>query len=316
MLKSWHSWLAQYKYGHPSAVALFEFICWIAVMWFLWQPSDSPNWQKTMAPLSMAAAQGPALQKNPNTLWPCESISVGMWLANNTWRWVCVRTLHRSWLLSSLPAWLQRGPTWELISLSSLLKHKQFLTTVTRGRGSTFILSLHLAGCAYALFQKTVLGTLVARDKVQFVQCEEGCGGRWPGGRYWGSSLGIFFLLIFAVCCNLVPPKGNNFLYSLHLINSKEKLLLCWDDREEELQYPTTAKKTSWLSLQIQGRIFQEGKEEASSLASYGKKKYQHPSLNWREKIRNAVEAVYQELMGPIPPSDARPRFSYCSGAF
>lgn len=73
MLKSWHSWLAQYKYGHPSAVPLLEFICRIAVMWFLWQLSDSLNWKKTMASFSGAAVWGPALWKNPNTPWPRES---------------------------------------------------------------------------------------------------------------------------------------------------------------------------------------------------------------------------------------------------
>lgn len=251
MLKSWHSWLAQYKYGHPSAVALFEFICWIAVMWFLWQPSDSLNWQKTTAPLSVAAARGPALRKNhPKhavTLrkYAGPRIPVGVRLASGAWRRAFSRALHRPWPLSSPPARLRQGPTWEPVSPSSFLKHKQFLSTVTRGRGSAFILSLRLAGCVYTLFLKTGLGTWVAQDKVQFVLCEEGCGGRWPGGRYWGSSLEIIFLLIFAVCCNLVPPRGNDLLYSTHFINSKEKLLLCWDDREEEPQYPTMAKKTS-----------------------------------------------------------------------
>ena len=72
--------------------------------------------------------------------------------------------------------------------------------------------------------------------------------GLW-GKTTWRSTArllpGNFFLLIFAVCCNPVPPKGNNLLYPMRFISSKEKLLLCWDNREEEPQYPTKAKKTS-----------------------------------------------------------------------
>lgn len=234
MLKSWHSWLAQYKYGHPSAVALFEFICGIAVMRFLWQPSDSLNWLKTMAPLSVAAAWGPVLWKNPNMPWPCESTQARASpsacgsltaLEGEHARAPCAGAGLSPPCLRGCSEARPRPPS---------LKHKQFLSTVTRGRGSTFILGLHLAGCVYALFLKTGLGTLVAQDKVQFVWCKEGCGGRRPRGRHRGSSLGSFFLLIFAVCCNLVPPKGNNLLYSRHFISSKEKLLLCWGNGEEE----------------------------------------------------------------------------------
>lgn len=55
-------------------------------------------------------------------------------------------------------------------------------------------------------------------------------------------------------------------------------------------------KKTSYLSVQIQGRIFHEGKEEASPLASYGKIKHQYPSSDWKGKIiSDVVEAVYWE---------------------
>lgn len=111
MLKSWHSWLAQYKYGHPRAVALFEFICWIAVMWFLWQPSDSLNWWKPVASLSVVAAWRPVLQKKPKHTVTLQKhtgqcISISMRLAHDAWRRVRAHPLHRSWPLSSLAAWL------------------------------------------------------------------------------------------------------------------------------------------------------------------------------------------------------------------
>lgn len=185
-----------------------------------------------MASFSVAAVWGPALRKNPNMPWPCESTRACTSLSacGNS---VLEDFLHWSWPLSSLPAGLQWDLTWELISLSSLLKDKQFLTSVMRGRGSTFILSLHLAGCVYALFLKTGLGTLVTRAGQSSVcMMPRGLWGKMTWRLILRLLPGNFIFLIFAVCCNLVPPKGNNLLHSGHFIRPKEKFLLCWETTE------------------------------------------------------------------------------------
>lgn len=200
MLKSWHSWLAQCKYGHPSTVALLEFICWIVATWFLWQPSDSLNWAKTLSPASAAAVLGPELRTNPNTPWPHEGLPAhaapvldAEYVRGPGLGYGSALRLHGhsqaqpgNWFPSSPPP-------------PNPLKHKRFLTTVTGGRDSTFVLNLHLAVCIYAGFLKTALGMIVVQDKVQFVWHKEDCRERWPGGQYRGSSLGflIFFFNIY-----------------------------------------------------------------------------------------------------------------------
>lgn len=95
MLKSWHSWLAQCKYGHPSTVALLEFICWIVATWFLWQLSDSLNWAKTCPqPRSCCAgARATNKPKHAVTPWrPAGPCSPSAWCRVHAWAWpwICI----------------------------------------------------------------------------------------------------------------------------------------------------------------------------------------------------------------------------------
>lgn len=193
MLKSWHSWLAQCKYGHPSTVALLEFICWIVATWFLWQLSDSLNWAKTLSPASQLLCWGQSYEQTQTRRDPMkarrpmqpqclmQSTCVGLALdMHQPWDCMAIARPNLGTDFSSSPP--PPNP----------LKHKRFLTTVTGGRDSTFVLNLHLAVCIYAGFLKTALGVLVVQDKVQFVWHKESRE-RWPGGQYQGSPLGFFF---------------------------------------------------------------------------------------------------------------------------
>lgn len=148
------------------------------------------------------------------------------------------------------------------------LKHKRFLTTVTGGRDSTFVLNLHLAVCIYAGFLKTALGMIVVQDKVQFVWHKEDCRERWPGGQYRGSSLGflIFFFLIFTIGYNLVPHKGNNLFpsKSSHKLQRETLALLRW----EEEPHPKMVKKIHHFSFTPKRDFSDFSRRERGSLPS------------------------------------------------